>query len=75
MIPLLKWPGGKRNLVPTILEYMPDKFDAYYEPFAGGLALMFELQPLDAWVCDTNSSLINFYTVVMEHIEWLSTGI
>ena len=43
--PFTKWTGGKRQLIPTIKELMPVKFNRYFEPFIGGGALFFELCP------------------------------
>lgn len=34
--PVLKWVGGKRQLLPEIKKYIPKRFTAYYEPFLGG---------------------------------------
>lgn len=36
MKPFIKWVGGKRQLLPTIKDMMPESFDTYYEPFLGG---------------------------------------
>jgi len=41
--PILKWAGGKRQVLPYLLQYIPSDFNNYYEPFAGGLALLIEL--------------------------------
>jgi len=75
--PFLKWAGGKRQLVPEIKErYLPKNYNTYYEPFLGGGALLFELQPEHAVINDSNSELMNCYeaikTVVDELIEDLS---
>ena len=45
VIPVVKWVGGKRQLLPQLLKYIPDTFTGYYEPFIGGGALLFALQP------------------------------
>lgn len=42
--PFLKWAGGKRSLLPTLLEHVPGTFTAYHEPFVGGGALFFALR-------------------------------
>lgn len=41
--PFLKYPGGKRRLLPQILQYIPETFTAYFEPFLGGGAVFLEL--------------------------------
>lgn len=69
--PLLKWAGGKRQLLPKLIEYMPDVYNRYYEPFLGGGALLFALQPKEAFVNDLNSELINMYTVVKKNPDLL----
>lgn len=62
--PLLKWAGGKRQLLPTLIKRMPECYNTYFEPFLGGGALLFALQPKTAYVNDLNSELINMYLVV-----------
>jgi DNA adenine methylase len=66
--PFLKWPGGKRWLVARLVELVADiKFKRYFEPFAGGAALYFALQPRDAILSDINADLINTYRQVKRH--------
>lgn len=64
--PLLKWPGGKRSLVGSLLEYVPVEFEKYFEPFFGGGALFFALEPESAVISDLNEELINCYRVVRD---------
>lgn len=63
--PFLKWAGGKTALVPQILERIPTTWnretDLYVEPFLGGGAVFFALQPDRALLSDANSKLINLY--------------
>ncbi len=59
--PFVKWAGGKRQLLPQIRERMPEKYNCYYEPFVGGGAVIFELQPEKALMNDINKALINTY--------------
>lgn len=59
--PVLKWPGGKRALVKQLAAFVPAQFGTYIEPFCGGAALFFALQPNKAIVSDSNPELINFY--------------
>ena len=65
--PLLKWPGGKRTLVQFILRLLPQEFGRYYEPFFGGGALFFALQPRSAYLSDKNADLISAYVQVRNH--------
>lgn len=69
--PFLKWVGGKRQLMPAINELLPNKFSTYYEPFVGGGAVLFELQPKKAIINDFNTELINTYIVIKENPEEL----
>lgn len=69
--PVLKWVGGKRQLLSEITKYIPKNFTKYYEPFLGGGALLFHLQPKNASVSDANSELINTYTVIRDNIDGL----
>lgn len=64
VLPIVKWVGGKRQLLPEIRKYMPKKITTYYEPFLGGGAVLFDIQPPDAVVNDINYELINLYNVV-----------
>ena len=64
--PFLKWAGGKRQLLDKIIDMMPKSFNNYYEPFIGGGALLFELQPAKAVINDINASLINAYITIAE---------
>ncbi len=71
--PVLKWVGGKRQILPEIVELLPRQLArlTYYEPFLGGGAVLFHLQPRNAIVNDYNGELINLYTVIKDHLEEL----
>lgn len=69
--PVVKWVGGKRQLLPEIKKYSPKKFNTYFEPFVGGGAVLFELQPQNAIVNDINKELINLYSVIQNNVEEL----
>ena len=68
--PILKWAGGKRQILPYLLQYIPKNFNNYYEPFAGGLALLIELynrgRIKKAIISDINKDLINLYEIIKE---------
>lgn len=64
--PVLKWAGGKTQILHEILPRLPSEFNNYHEPFFGGGAVFFELQPSDGSVNDLNSRLMNFYRVVRD---------
>ncbi len=59
--PFVKWAGGKTQLLPVLNEYIPKQFNKYFEPFAGGGALFFSLQPTKAYINDNNEDLISAY--------------
>lgn len=67
--PFVKWAGGKRQLLGRISERMPQDFNNYYEPFIGGGAVLFELQPDNAVINDINPSLINAYRIIANYPE------
>ncbi len=69
--PFLKWVGGKRQLIPVIQELLPEKITTYYEPFLGGGALLFYLQPKKAVVNDFNKDLINVYKIIKKNPDEL----
>ena len=62
--PLLKWAGGKTQMIPNLIEAMPKSFNNYIEPFIGGGALFFHLSPKSAVIADSNPELINLYQQV-----------
>lgn len=62
--PVLKWVGGKRQLLKEILPLIPNEISTYYEPFVGGGAVLFSLQPKKALINDYNIELINVYKVI-----------
>ena len=69
--PVLKWVGGKRQLLETFLPLLPARITSYCEPFVGGGALLFHLQPETAYVNDINENLILVYTVIRDNVEAL----
>ena len=71
--PFLKWAGGKRQLLPEIVKYVPKRISkhTYYEPFIGGGALLFELQHPKAVINDSNKELINCYKVIKDSLDEL----
>lgn len=68
--PLLKWAGGKGQLLSELLPLVPHDFSgSYIEPFFGGGALFFALQPSRAILADCNPELINLYQQVADYPE------
>lgn len=64
--PFVKWAGGKRQLLGEIRRRLPETFDSYYEPFVGGGAVFFDLQPQRAAINDVNASLVNAYRQIRD---------
>lgn len=69
--PVLKWPGGKRQLLRQIYPLLPKHFSFYCEPFLGGGALFFALKPSFAIVNDINKDLIEMYGVIRNDVDLL----
>ncbi|WP_106078875.1 DNA adenine methylase [Mesoplasma coleopterae] len=64
MKPVLKWVGGKTQLLPVIHENMPKNFNNYFEPFFGGGALGFTIEKTEKrtlYFSDLNKEIINMY--------------
>jgi DNA adenine methylase len=69
--PFLKWVGGKAKLIPQFAPYIPKEINTYFEPFLGGGAMFFHLQPKQAVLQDINTELINTYKIVRDNVELL----
>lgn len=69
LAPFVKWAGGKRQLLPKIKERMPKAWKRYYEPFVGGGALLFDLEPEKAVINDCNRPLVHTYRQIRENPE------
>ncbi len=64
--PFLKWAGGKAQLIPQMEPFFPKDFRTYFEPFLGGGAVFFHLQPEKAMLSDSNPELVNTFTIVRD---------
>lgn len=69
--PVVKWVGGKRQLLSEISPLLPKRITSYCEPFLGGGAVLFSIQPSKAIVNDLNSDLITVYEVIRDDVEEL----
>ncbi|WP_341524764.1 DNA adenine methylase [Nostoc sp. UHCC 0302] len=72
--PFLKWAGGKGRLIQQYIPYFPKNYKTYYEPFLGGGAVFFYLQPTAAALTDINAELVTTYRCVRDNVEdliWL----
>lgn len=70
--PVIKWVGGKRQLqnkiVPNLTKILTEK-NTYFEPFLGGGAIFFGLQPNNAVLSDINTGLINLYECLRDELQ------
>ncbi len=73
--PFLKWAGGKRQLLPHLRAYYPERFGAYLEPFLGSAAVFFDLHTRgrldghEVLLADSSADLIDCYVAVRDHVE------
>ena len=69
--PILKWAGGKTQLLDRLLPKIPQEYNKYIEPFFGGGALFFALKPNNSIIADSNPELINLYRVIAKDVNSL----
>src|SRR5712692_10950432 len=71
--PFVKWAGGKGQLLSQLEPFFPPpgSYRRYFEPFLGGGAVFFHLQPPRAVLSDLNDELINAYEVIKTTIDEL----
>jgi DNA adenine methylase len=72
---LVKWAGGKKQLLEQFKKYFPKKIDRYFDPFVGGGAITFYIlkkyKPKKVFISDINEELINVYKIVKNDVEEL----
>ncbi len=69
MKPMIKYRGGKAKEIPLFNKYIPSSYDTYLEPFVGGGAVYFYLEPKKAIINDLNYNVANFYEEVKSKYE------
>jgi DNA adenine methylase len=73
--PLLKWAGGKRQLLPELRPFYPQAFRRYFEPFLGSGAVFLDLYNAglldgrEAWLSDVNADIIGCYRAVRDDVD------
>ncbi len=72
---IVKWAGGKKQLLKQFQKFFPRKIENYYEPFVGGGAVLFYIlqtyNPKKVLISDTNEELMNCYEVIKNNVEEL----
>ena len=71
MKPIIKYRGGKYKEIPLLVPHIPHYEGRYIEPFFGGGAMYFHLEPENAIINDINVRLMNFYRAVQNNYEAL----
>lgn len=66
--PFLKWVGGKGRLLSQLAEHYPAAYERFFEPFVGGGAVFFSINPKTAHINDTNEVLINAYINIRDNV-------
>lgn len=69
--PFVQWAGGKRQLLKHLLPMIPHSYKVYHEPFLGGGALLFAIQPHKAVINDSNKELMNCYKQIKYNCQEL----
>jgi len=67
--PFLKWAGGKTQLLEELTAKAPTSFGQYIEPFIGGGAMFFAMQPRAGVIADSNPELVNVYQRLANNVE------
>lgn len=66
-VPILRWAGSKKKLLPTLVAAAPSEYCRYVEPFAGSAVLYLRLSDTPALLGDINPDLIGTYETVKQH--------
>jgi len=73
--PILKWAGGKRQLLPRLRPFYPREFKRYFEPFTGSGAVFLDLHNRglldgrEVWRSDINADIIGCYRMVRDEVD------
>ena len=77
--PFVKWAGGKRQLISTLNENLPESFGTYFEPFLGGGALLFNMltenNKQKCIISDLNSDLVLAYATIRDNVDDLISSL
>ena len=75
VIPVIRWAGSKRKILPQLAAYWSPHYRRYVEPFAGSCALFLRIQPEAAVLGDLNGGLIEAYEVLRENPDRLHAAV
>src|SRR5438445_7250289 len=79
LTPFVKWAGGKTSIIGHLLQYVPEHFTNYYEPFLGGGALFLAIcgrsTEFKAHLSDINGDLINAYKIIKDNPDQLKDNL
>ncbi len=64
--PVIKWSGSKRSQSDTIVSFMPEKFNCYFEPFIGGGSILYSLEPQNGICGDICEPLIGLWNQIKD---------
>ncbi len=67
--PILKWAGGKSQMLKELIPRIPTYPGKYIEPFFGGGALFFAHLPTRAVIADSNPEVMNVYQQVSKNVD------
>ena len=67
--PILKWAGGKTQIINELMAKSPKNFNRYIEPFIGGGAMFFAMRPQTGVIADSNPELVNLYKCLADNVE------
>lgn len=71
VLPYFRWAGGKRRLMTTLHQYLPQEFERYFEPFLGSACMYLTLDTDNAVLSDINRELITTYKVIQSSVDEL----
>lgn len=70
--PVIKWSGSKRSQASKIMEYLPDEYACYYEPFIGGGSMLYAINPPKAVCGDVCEPLVALWNEIKDNPEELA---
>ena len=75
LLPFLRWAGGKRWLINSGVNFYPKEYQTYIEPFLGGGAVFFFLNPKRAILSDINENLVQTFQAIKDDWKTVFDGI